>query len=301
MRISVSLPRPGGRPDGHVAACAELASAAELAGAHAVSATDHPFPLINELGVGHQAHDPFTLLGFLAARTTKIRLQVSLLVAGYRNPFLAARMVSTLDQVSQGRAMLTLGSGYQQAEFAALGSRFADRGRLLREAVPAMRAAWTGSPVRSSGNAWSADGNSLSPRCVQLPHPPLWRGGNSAAAVAHVATELDGWAPLEVSDRFASKVRTTGLTMETLPEAVAALHDQWRQHERSGRPEVAFVRTRTDWLADVTRVVSDVSALQRAGVTWVELTPAGDTVDAQTDSVQRTLAGLDGAGLLEAV
>ncbi|MCB8913981.1 TIGR03619 family F420-dependent LLM class oxidoreductase [Rhodococcus rhodochrous] len=301
MRITISLPRPGGRPDGTIHDCVELARVIETCGAHSLSVTDHPFPLPPEGAPGHQAHDPFTLLSFLAAHTSKIRLQISLLVAGYRNPFLAARMVATLDQVSQGRAMVTLGAGYQAAEFAALGVPFEDRGRLLREAPAAMREAWLGKPVRSRGLRWTAAGNVMSPACVQRPHPPLWRGGNAPAALVHAATSFDGWAPLEVSDRFAAAVRTAGLQLHQVPSAIARLNDLWKAAGRVGTPDVALVRTRTDWLADAGRVRDEIAELADAGVTWVELTPAGATIDDQTKSVSATLGTLADAGLLESL
>jgi probable F420-dependent oxidoreductase len=299
MRVSISLPLPGGSPDGTVRACARLATAAEASGAHAVSASDHPFPLLPVGAAGHHTHDPFTLLGFLAAQTSSVRMQISLLVAGYRNPHLSARMVATLDQVSEGRAMVTLGAGYQRGEFAALGVPFEERGQRLREAPGAMRAAWSGEPVQGSGLGWTAEGNVLAPGCVQRPHPPLWRGGNAPAALAHVVRELDGWAALEVGEQRAEAVRTTGLRLADMPQAVADLHQQWTAAGRTGRPDVALVRTRTDWLGDPGRVREEVAGLERAGVTWVELKPAGETGAEQEESLSRTMRTLDAAGLLD--
>lgn len=299
MQITISLPYPGASPDGTVAACVRLAEAAEAAGAHAVSATDHPFPLVVTGAPGHQSHDPFTLLGFLAAKTSSVRLQISLLVAGYRNPNLAARLIATLDQVSGGRTMITLGAGYMQAEFAALGVPFDERGQRMREAPAAMRAAWAGTPVHGSGLGWNAEGNALFPVCVQSPHPPLWRGGNSPAALAHVARELDGWAALEVGSGRAEQVRTTGLQLADLPDAVAGLQERWTAAGRSGRPDVSLVRSRTDWQEDLGRAREEVAELQRAGVTWLELKPVGDTVDEQQQSLARLMRELDAAGLLD--
>ena len=299
MRITIMLPYPAGSPDGTVAACVRLATAAEESGAHGVSVSDHPFPYVSAGAPGHHTHDPFTLLGFLAAKTSSVRLQISLLVAGYRNPNLAARMIATLDQVSNGRVMVTLGAGYQQAEFAALGSPFDERGQRLREAASAMRAAWTGEPVHRSGLGWTAEGNVLAPACVQRPHPPLWRGGNSPAALAHVARELDGWAALEVGEGRAEAVRTTGLHLADMPAAVSGLHRRWEEAGREGRPEVGLVRVRTDWLGDPGRVREEVAGLSRAGVSWIEMKPAGDTVSEQEVSLARTMQTLDAAGLLD--
>jgi alkanesulfonate monooxygenase SsuD/methylene tetrahydromethanopterin reductase-like flavin-dependent oxidoreductase (luciferase family) len=298
MRISISLPKPGETPEGTVAACLRLAVVSEDAGAHAVAATDHPFPHFPPGGAGHHSHDPFTLLGYLAGKTSTVQLQISLLVAGYRNPNLAARMISTLDQVSEGRALITLGAGYQEGEYAGLGRPFEQRGKLVREAVTAMRAAWTGEPVHASGIDWTADGNSLNPGCIQEGGPQLWRGGNAPGALKHIAKELDGWAALEVPESRASKVRTTGLQLEGMKEAVSGLHELWKEAGREGLPDVAFVRVRTDWLADEGRLREEIETLADAGVTWVEINPAGTTIDEQEQSVKQTLATLDKSGLL---
>ena len=299
MRITVMLPYPAGSPDGTVAACVRLATAAEASGAHGVSVSDHPFPYLSVGAPGHHTHDPFTLLGYLAAKTSSVRLQISLLVAGYRNPNLAARMIATLDQVSSGRVIVTLGAGYQQAEFTALGSPFDERGQRLREAASAMRTAWTGEPVHRRGSGWTAEGNVLAPVCVQRPHPPLWRGGNAPAALAHVAREFDGWAALEVGGGRAEEVRTTRLETADMPDAVSELQRRWTEAGRAGRPEIAFVRARTDWLGDPGRVREEVANLGRAGVSWIEMKPAGETVREQELSLSRTMQTLDTAGLLD--
>lgn len=299
MRISISLPKPGEKPEGTIAACLRIANVSEDAGAHAVTVTDHPFPHLPPGGAGHHAHDPFTLLGYLAGKTSTVQLQISLLVAGYRNPNLAARMISTLDQVSEGRALVTLGAGYQKGEFAALGRPFEQRGKLVREAVGAMRAAWSGEPVHDSGMGWTSGGNSLDPGCVQEGGPRLWRGGNAPGVLAHIAKELDGWAALEVPEAWAPAVRTTGLQLEGMNRAVSGLHDLWRAEGRPGLPEVSFVRTRTDWLMDEGRLREEVEILAGAGVTWVEVNPAGSTIAEQEQSIKRTMTTLGRFGLLD--
>jgi alkanesulfonate monooxygenase SsuD/methylene tetrahydromethanopterin reductase-like flavin-dependent oxidoreductase (luciferase family) len=208
-------------------------------------------------------------------------------------------MISTLDQVSEGRAMVTLGAGYQKGEYAALGMPFERRGKLVREAVGAMRAAWSGDPVHASGMGWISDGNSLEPVCVQEGGPRLWRGGNSPAALKHIAEELDGWAALEVPEKRASAVRTTGLQLAGMKDAVAGLHDLWKAAGRAGRPDVSLVRVRTDWLMDEARLCEDVEVLADAGVTWIEINPAGSTIDEHEQSIKQAMAALDRHGLLD--
>jgi probable F420-dependent oxidoreductase len=299
VRISISLPLPGGSPDGTIAACDRLTRVSEQCGFHAIAASDHPFPYLGEGSPSHQSHDPFALLSFLAAKTTRIRLQFSLLVAPYRNPFLAARMLATLDQVSTGRVMATFGAGYNRQEFAALGARFGDRGQQVVDVVTAMEAAWGGDPVFAQGPGWQAAGNVLAPGCVQHPRPPLWRGGNSAAARRQAAAKFDGWAPLEAGDRHAQRVDTTGLTLRSIEDAAAGFSELWDENGRPGRPDVCFVRTRTDWLSDEDRILSEVGALAEAGVTWIEFRPAGDSPGSCEESLRATGDTLRRAGLLD--
>lgn len=76
------------------------------------------------------------------------------MVADYRNSFLAAHMISTLDEVCAGRAIVAVGTGYNRAEFDALGSRFAGRGRHTDEVIAAIRSAWRGEPVHLQHPDW---------------------------------------------------------------------------------------------------------------------------------------------------
>ena len=102
-------------------------------------------------GGGHETLDPFAALGFCAAVTTRIRLLTWLSVVPYRNPFLAAKSMATVDLLSGGWATFALGSGYLRSEFAALGVDFAERNDLFEESVQVMKATWTGDEVSFEG------------------------------------------------------------------------------------------------------------------------------------------------------
>jgi alkanesulfonate monooxygenase SsuD/methylene tetrahydromethanopterin reductase-like flavin-dependent oxidoreductase (luciferase family) len=115
---------------------------AEECGFHAVSATDHPFPVVGGGSASHHAYDPFLLLTHVTSRTERVRLHFSILVAAYRNPFLTAQMVATLDEISAGRVIVAVGAGYNRAEFNALGAHFSGRGRHTDDVDTAMRSAW---------------------------------------------------------------------------------------------------------------------------------------------------------------
>ena len=179
------------------AAVAEMSRAAESAGFDAVFVTEHPFPEKSWMDTGgHHALDPFVALSFAAAATTRIRLQTHLCVLPYRNPFLTAKSVASLDVLSGGRVILGAGTGYLEAEFAALGVDFAERNELTDEAIVAMKAAWSGEPLSLSSRHFDANDNFALPRPVQQPHPPIWIGGNSKRAIRRAVELADGWAPM---------------------------------------------------------------------------------------------------------
>src|SRR6185503_9841155 len=129
-------------------AIAELSAGAEAAGFDAVFVTEHPFPDDRWLATGgHHALDPFVALAFAAAATTTLRLHPNLCIPAYRNPFLLAKTVASLDALSGGRVILGIGAGYMEGEFTALGMPYEERNELTDEAITAMRAAWTGESV----------------------------------------------------------------------------------------------------------------------------------------------------------
>src|ERR1700722_1632408 len=146
MKISLGLPTQRvDKLDQFVSAeaIAEMSCAAESAGFDAGFVTEHPFPEKGWMDTGgHHALDPFVALSFSAApTTTKRRL----------TPLLAAKAVASLDVLSGGRVILGAGTGYPEAEFAALGVDFAERNDLTDEAIVAMKAAWSGKPLSLAG------------------------------------------------------------------------------------------------------------------------------------------------------
>ena len=168
MKFSVELPVAS--PD----ALMTCALAIEAAGFDACFVTDHPFPSRSWLETGgHETLDPFVALSFAAAATRRLRLHTNCLIPAYRNPYLTAKAVASLDACSRGRVILGVAVGYLEAEFEGLGVPFGERARRLDETLWAMKAAW----------ADELPDNIVRPRCVQQPHPPIWAGGNSSAAI----------------------------------------------------------------------------------------------------------------------
>jgi len=192
-------------------AVAEIARAYEDMGYDACHVTDHPAGDARWLeGGGHHALDPFVSLAFAAAATTRLRLLTYIVVAGYRNPFLTAKSVLSVDVLSGGRFVLGLAAGYLKPEFGALGVDFDERNELLAEAVEVMKQAWTTDAVAYEGRHFRARGVTMRPRPVAQPHPPIWIGGNSYGAIRRAVESAQGWAPFP-SAAIASTTRTAAI------------------------------------------------------------------------------------------
>jgi probable F420-dependent oxidoreductase len=283
MKISVSLPYPDADAEAadpvHTVA---LAQAVEAAGLDAIAATDHPFPYTEPGRAGHQALDPFVLFGYLAHATRTLALHFNLIVMPYRNPFLTARMVATLDHLSGGRVIGAVGAGYMRQEFDALGAPFDGRGATLESGVEAMRAAWTGERVVWQGNGFHADGNVMWP----VSAPPLWRGGNTRKAIASAVAGFDGWAPFEANEATSVQTTTAVMSLDTLPAQMDVLREVIAQAGRRAPLDVCLVRPRPGWMKDRARAIDELQRLDAMGVTWVTTHILGRTGGERRDGVE---------------
>ncbi|MFE5334110.1 TIGR03619 family F420-dependent LLM class oxidoreductase [Embleya sp. NPDC056575] len=246
----------------------EMSRAAEAAGFDAVFTTDHPFPGDRWLAHGgHHTLDPMVTLSFAAAATTRLRLHTNLFVPAYRNPYLSAKMISSLDALSGGRLILGVGAGYLEPEFAALGADYANRNDVLDDALRAMRAAWTGESV---------GGNTMRPRPAQ-DRIPVWVGGNSKRAIRRVVDLGDGWLPMPAPAGASRHLKTPGL--ETLADLAARL-DYAREYAASvGRTDPIDITFMPRGMSmfdgdgfDPEAIVADLTEQAEAGVTGVTLT-----------------------------
>ena len=241
-------------------AIAEMASAVEAAGLDAVFVTDHPAPDDRWLARGgHHAQEPLVALAFAAAATTRIRLHTHVYVAAYRNPFLAAKSVATLQNLSGGRVILGVAAGYLRPEFAALGVDFDARNDLLDESIALMRRAWSQDGVAVESAAYRARG------VTQLPHPepiPIWIGGNSTRAMRRAVEVGDGWSPFPNPPTAATAVKTPAITnLDELATRVGAARDYAEEVGRAtplticfsafsaADDHAAFADLGVDWLA----------------------------------------------------
>lgn len=276
------------------AGVAAVAQAAEAAGFHGFGFTDHPAPTQRWLDAGgHDALDPFVAMGFAAAHTTTLRLIPNIVVLPYRNPFVVAKSGATLDLLSGGRFTLAVGVGYLKREFAALGVDYDERADLFEEALNAIRAIWTGDEIAIKGRHFTARGITAHPRPISQPHPPIWVGGNTAAARRRVAEYGDGWCPFPAPPGLAQTAGTAAL--DSIDRLAVGIDDLRRRCDAADRDhsaiDVVFSNVEggspgaDDFNADA--YLTSLEKLAAHGVTWVQVSLPGDSLTHALDTIDR--------------
>lgn len=140
-------------------------------------------------------YDAFVAMSFIAAHTSRIGVGVSVLIMPYRNPIATAKALATLDRMSAGRLTVGVGAGWNEAEFAALGVPFRERGARTNEYLRLWQVCWAPGRVSFAGKFVSFADMHVNPKPVQLPHPPIWIGGASDAALRRAARFAAVWQP----------------------------------------------------------------------------------------------------------
>jgi probable F420-dependent oxidoreductase len=139
--------------------------------------------------------DALTVMTFVAGATTRIRINSSVIVLPYHEPIAHAKAISTLDVLSGGRVTVTFGVGMARNEFRALGVPFEKRGRITDEYLKVLTELWTAEKPEFHGEFVDFADIYFEPKPVQRPHPPIWIGGSSMAALRRAARVGNGWFP----------------------------------------------------------------------------------------------------------
>jgi probable F420-dependent oxidoreductase len=157
----------------------------------------YPYTVTGAFPGQGDALEQLTLMAFIAAKTRTLRLVSSVMIVPHRNPVVTAKMLATIDVLSHGRVTVGVGVGWLREEFQALGAPdFDRRGSVSDEYIRIMKALWTQSPVSFAGQFYRFEAVQCLPAPVQKPHPPIWVGGHSKAALRRVARLGDGWHPV---------------------------------------------------------------------------------------------------------
>jgi len=174
----------------------------------------------------------------LALRTQKIRMKTHVFVTPLRHPIELARRIVTVDHLSKGRFIFAAGLGggekprgaetsVYHKEFVDVGIPRQERGGRTNEILEALRILWTQPCASFRGKYFQFENVVFEPKPYQKPHPPIWVGGNSEAALRRTARFASGWA---------ASLEMAALVFGSFPAALARLQDLLKEEGRGGEP-----------------------------------------------------------------
>jgi len=205
--------------------------------------------------------EPVIALTAAAMVTTRARLGASVFILGHRHPVVMAKMLTSIDALSQGRLICGVGVGWWKEELEILGVPFHRRGRQADEILQVFKILWTEDNPAFEGEFFRFRDLGFAPKPVQKPHPPIWVGGDSPGAFRRVVTLGDGW-------------HATSKSPAEFGEALTRLR---AAADKAGRPfetiELSLRHTlRDDLLAQGTQaVVDELAAYKRLGLSHILL------------------------------
>ena len=192
----------------------EIAHAAERLGYASLWSFQRTlYPADDSIPVPYRSvHDPIAISAYLAGVTELIRIGIAIVNLPFYSPLLLAKMLTSIDVLSDGRLDAGLGLGWNPDEFAAAGVPIERRGARAEDFLAALRTIWTEDPVEYHGEFYDVPPGRVDPRPVQQPHPPVLLGGGAEAALRRVGRLADGWIS---SSRFPAA---------DVPNAVRTIH-----------------------------------------------------------------------------
>ena len=274
MRVGIHLPHIG-RKSGPGAIRRAAIQAEELGFADAWTSEHIIIPKGAPYPPSAIFYDPVLTLTWAAAFTKRIGLGTSVLVLPMRHPLPLAKELATLQNLSEGRLILGAGVGWMEAEFAALGVPFRERGRRMDEGIAMMRAVWAEDPVTFRAHHIPA----VIEEMRMLPQPvtpiPIWIGGSSEAALARAIRLADGWHGSRLSPEQTAPIVRRLREQRREPEFTISLRYGW-----DGKDDSAL-RTR-------------LASYGGAGVEHVLIEPAERELEDWLHAVERVARAADG-------
>lgn len=276
MKVGVNLINfgPGSSPD----SIRKWAIMAESLGYHLIMISDH-VAVTRDVYAQYPSpfYDPFTTLGWLAGITPHVELGTTVMILPYRHPLEIASMASNLDQLSGGKFILGVGVGWAKEEFEALGVPFQQRGAMANDYLRALKAVWSSDVSSYSGRFVRFENVHRAAVPIRSPHPPIWVGGSSEAAMRRAVRFGNGWHPIQVR---VSQMRDCLLPrLRSIAEAEKVAVPDFC-------PRIKLLLTDSPLPEDqryagqgtLDQVRSDVAALQEMGAAYLLLDPYQEKV-----------------------
>jgi probable F420-dependent oxidoreductase len=189
----------------------------------------------------YELMDPFLALNTAATVTTKLKVGTGIALITQRDPIVTAKMVSSIDQLSQGRFLFGVGNGWNQDEIENHGTAFESRHKLARERVEAMKTIWAEEEPEYHGEFVSFGKMKQWPKPFQKPHPPIIVGGAFPYAARRAVRYGDGWIPrddwldrdgVEVLDKFRAMAEEAGRDPASLSISTFRVRDDLERLKR---------------------------------------------------------------------
>ena len=214
-------------------------------------------------------YEPLAALNFLAGCTQRVRLGTHVLILPYRNPVLTAKILATLDVLSEGRVILGAGVGWMEEEFQALGlNTYHERGAVTDEYIELYKELWTKDEPSFHGKYYQLSGSGFQPKPVQKPHPPIWIGGHTGPAIRRAAKYGDGWFPIGLRppailepEELAGKIdrlRTLTARAGRSEDAVEVVFSSNVLFDNNAGPSRRLVSGRSEQIAADLRLYQDI-------------------------------------------
>jgi probable F420-dependent oxidoreductase len=290
MQIGFNLPVSG--PMASAAVIASTAQLGEALGFNYLTLTDHialpdtstpgyPYSTTGEFYTPDPGHrvEQLTTAAWVAAKTSKIRIVLAVMVVPHRPAVLTAKMLSTIDVLSGGRLVIGIGAGWLKVELDAVSTTpFAERGAVTDEYMDAMRTIWTQDKPVFHGKYVHIDGLLTDPKPIQKPHPPIWVGGESGPSMRRAARIGDAWYPigsnnahlLDTLPRLSAgiaRIRELTKAAGRDPSAMGIVY----RVKRHGQPApLATAGHRKLFTGTVADTIEDIAAVKDIGVTALD-------------------------------
>jgi len=268
LKFGISLPNAQGTK--HVRELIEIAQEAESLGFNSAWTSEHLFHtsyVAERLGKAPY-HEALTVLIAAAAVTSRIRLGTSVLVLPWHQPVRLAKMIASLDDLSDGRVNLGIGVAITEDEYENLGISFHNRGKVADDMLGAMRCLWTEDLPDYTGPHFAFSNMRFEPKPSQNPLP-VYVGGSSNAAIKRLKAFGQVWHPLSLSvDDLSNKSEEHQLLADGFgicPRMVMQFLDDPSDRPLSARKTL---RGTPEELAEMMKLFSD------AGVSEMVLNPA---------------------------
>ena len=197
MKVGVNLINFG--PGANADSFRRTVEISETLGYHLVMTSDH-IAVTPDVADRYPApfYEPLSTLGWLAGITSTMEIGSTVIIVPYRSPLETAKACANIDRLSGGRFIFGVGVGWAEGEFDVLGAPFNRRGAMTDEYLEAIKVLWTEDVASFEGEYVSFKNINTAPRPVQEPHPPIWVGGPSAAAMRR-AVRHGAWHPIRIT------------------------------------------------------------------------------------------------------